>query len=210
MIQIPLFRRNITGSCSSLNLRNPSERKRSPSVESKRKCGPNRLAYSQSWRNAYECNAWFNWSLTPIDLTSIWFYRRIWRSSSAVCRPCIATVDPGIHNRSGYEAFEVGLQEDVFVKQQSGDIFIGQVWPGYTAFPSWFGANTQQWWKNHITGWRIDDCSMLLISISTSPSSNNPYIVVDALRANCYMKFSLRWNLTTVLMSIILQTLATN
>ena len=66
----------------------------------------------------------------------------------------IVIVDPGIHNRSGYEAFEVGLQEDVFVKQQSGDIFIGQVWPGYTAFPSWFGSNTQQWWKNQIVKFR--------------------------------------------------------
>ena len=63
-------------------------------------------------------------------------------------------LDPAIHNRSGYAPFDSGVEQDVFIKQASGDVFIGKVWPGYTAFPSFYAANTQNWWTQTINTWR--------------------------------------------------------
>lgn len=63
-------------------------------------------------------------------------------------------IDPAIHNRTGYPTFDQGLEQDVFIKQASGNVFVGQVWPGYTAFPSFYAANTQSWWSQNIETFR--------------------------------------------------------
>lgn len=66
----------------------------------------------------------------------------------------VLIVDPAIHNRSGYPTFDDGIAQDVFVKQASGDVFIGSVWPGTTAFPSFYAENTQAWWTKNIATFR--------------------------------------------------------
>lgn len=63
-------------------------------------------------------------------------------------------MDPAIHNRTGYPTFDQGLQQDVFIKQASGDVFVGKVWPGYTAFPSFYAPNTPAWWAQNIQTFR--------------------------------------------------------
>ena len=35
----------------------------------------------------------------------------------------------------GYAVFDQGLERDVFCRTEGGDIYLGQVWPGNTAFP---------------------------------------------------------------------------
>ncbi|KAI9567845.1 glycoside hydrolase family 31 protein [Boletus coccyginus] len=34
-----------------------------------------------------------------------------------------------------------------------GSLYIGQVWPGYSAFPDWFAENTQAWWTEALANW---------------------------------------------------------
>ena len=34
-----------------------------------------------------------------------------------------------------------------------GSLYIGEVWPGYTAFPDWLGSGAGQWWINEMTTW---------------------------------------------------------
>ena len=34
-----------------------------------------------------------------------------------------------------------------------GSLYIGEVWPGYTAFPDWLGPGAGQWWINEMTTW---------------------------------------------------------
>ena len=50
-------------------------------------------------------------------------------------------VDPGIHNQPGYAPYDQGLAQNLFIKKQSGDVFIGKVWPGTTAFPDFLNPN---------------------------------------------------------------------
>ncbi|XP_058510594.1 lysosomal alpha-glucosidase-like isoform X3 [Solea solea] len=61
--------------------------------------------------------------------------------------------DPGISSTSPtgtYPPFDDGLKRDVFIKNVTGQILIGKVWPGPTAFPDFTNPETRQWWEDCI------------------------------------------------------------
>eukprot|EP00762_Andalucia_godoyi_P004432 ANDGO_08168.mRNA.1 putative alpha-glucosidase Os06g0675700 len=63
----------------------------------------------------------------------------------------VTIVDPGIHNEQGYEPYDSGLQQGVFVmRSEVEQPDIGKVWPGTTAFPDFLKKQTPQWWTSHI------------------------------------------------------------
>nr|XP_057904994.1 lysosomal alpha-glucosidase isoform X2 [Doryrhamphus excisus] len=65
----------------------------------------------------------------------------------------ILILDPGISTTSPpgtYPPFDDGLKRDVFIKNASGDLLIGKVWPGPTAFPDFTNPETRQWWEDCI------------------------------------------------------------
>lgn len=67
----------------------------------------------------------------------------------------VVIVDPGIHNRTGYAAYEQGLHSDVFLYNvDRSKHFVGNVWPGYTVYPSFFTPQAQTWWSNQIQTFR--------------------------------------------------------
>ncbi|XP_065189495.1 uncharacterized protein LOC135820114 [Sycon ciliatum] len=63
----------------------------------------------------------------------------------------VIIIDPGIHNQDGYAAYEDGKEQDIFIKDRHGKIFIGRVWPGTTAFPDFFNPKAVSYWKNEIS-----------------------------------------------------------
>lgn len=64
----------------------------------------------------------------------------------------IVITDPGIKIDSSYDAFSVGQRDNVFIQVASGNApVVGQVWPGYTAFPDWTHPNTSSWWNRQIS-----------------------------------------------------------
>ncbi|XP_072225139.1 lysosomal alpha-glucosidase [Leuresthes tenuis] len=65
----------------------------------------------------------------------------------------ILILDPGISSTSPpgtYPPFDDGLKRDVFIRNLTGDILIGKVWPGPTAFPDFTNSETRQWWEDCI------------------------------------------------------------
>ncbi|GAA6228663.1 lysosomal alpha-glucosidase-like [Lates japonicus] len=65
----------------------------------------------------------------------------------------ILILDPGISSTSPpgtYPPFDDGLKRDVFIKNATGHILIGKVWPGQTAFPDFTNPETRQWWEDWI------------------------------------------------------------
>ncbi|XP_037648431.1 lysosomal alpha-glucosidase isoform X1 [Sebastes umbrosus] len=65
----------------------------------------------------------------------------------------ILILDPGISSTSPhgtYSPFDDGLKRDVFIKNATGQILIGKVWPGPTAFPDFTNPETRRWWEDCI------------------------------------------------------------
>ncbi|XP_071510130.1 lysosomal alpha-glucosidase-like isoform X1 [Diadema antillarum] len=62
----------------------------------------------------------------------------------------IPIIDPAISSSQTpgtYPPYDTGITDNVFIKTEDGKVFIGQVWPGDTAFPDWFHPNTSSWWE---------------------------------------------------------------
>lgn len=55
-------------------------------------------------------------------------------------------VDPAVAKIEGNEAFNNGLDHDVFLKNTNGSLYTGVVWPGPTVYPDWFHPSAQQYW----------------------------------------------------------------
>ena len=58
----------------------------------------------------------------------------------------ITIIDPGVKYDPGYWVFDQALERDVFCRTEGGDVYIGQVWPGDTAFPDFVTEEARAWW----------------------------------------------------------------
>ncbi|QNK62348.1 DUF4968 domain-containing protein [Pedobacter sp. PAMC26386] len=59
-------------------------------------------------------------------------------------------VDPGIKVEKGYQAYESGLKENIFIKYPDSTNYSGQVWPGWCNFPDFTGEKGRSWWRNEV------------------------------------------------------------
>lgn len=58
----------------------------------------------------------------------------------------ITIVDPGVKVDGQYAVFREGVANRHFVNHADGELFIGTVWPGKTAFPDFCREETRRWW----------------------------------------------------------------
>ena len=65
----------------------------------------------------------------------------------------INIIDPGIHNDTSYQAYVDGMEQDIYIKNADGTVYIGQVWPGSTAFPDFWRNSTIEWWIDYAQTW---------------------------------------------------------
>ncbi len=61
--------------------------------------------------------------------------------------------DPGIKIEQGYEPYDDGLKNDVFIKYPDGENYSGQVWPGWCHFPDFTNPKTRQWWAGKLASY---------------------------------------------------------
>ena len=55
-------------------------------------------------------------------------------------------LDPGIKIEDDYPPYEDGKARDVFVKYPDGELYTGEVWPGWCHFPDFTRPDTRAWW----------------------------------------------------------------
>jgi alpha-glucosidase len=58
----------------------------------------------------------------------------------------ITIIDPGVKYEPGYWVFDQALERDLLCKTEGGDVYIGHVWPGNTAFPDFVTERARTWW----------------------------------------------------------------
>ena len=64
-----------------------------------------------------------------------------------------AAVPVTVNATDVYDPYTSGVEQDVWLKNPDGSMYIGQVWPGYTGFADWFAPNTQAWWTQAFQNW---------------------------------------------------------
>jgi alpha-glucosidase len=53
-----------------------------------------------------------------------------------------------------YPTFNRGNDTDSFMLNPDGSLYIGEVWPGYTAFPDWLQkSGAGKWWIEEMVTW---------------------------------------------------------
>lgn len=68
------------------------------------------------------------------------------KALSAMGFKIVVILDPGVKTEEGYEVFDDGSSDDVFVKFPDGAVYEGQVWPGWSAFPDFTNPKARAWW----------------------------------------------------------------
>ncbi len=58
----------------------------------------------------------------------------------------ITIIDPGVKHEPGYAVFDEAVEQDLLCRTDGGDLYVGQVWPGRTAFPDFVVPETREWW----------------------------------------------------------------
>ena len=58
----------------------------------------------------------------------------------------ITIIDPGVKFEHGYRVFDQAIERDVLCKTEGGAVYLGQVWPGKTAFPDFVTEEARKWW----------------------------------------------------------------
>ena len=58
----------------------------------------------------------------------------------------ITIIDPGVKDEPGYPVFDEARAKDLLCRTQAGSIYVGQVWPGRTAFPDFSLEAARHWW----------------------------------------------------------------
>jgi alpha-glucosidase len=58
----------------------------------------------------------------------------------------VTIIDPGVKREPGYEVFDEAVKRDVLCRTEGGDVYVGEVWPGDTAFPDFVTEEARAWW----------------------------------------------------------------
>ncbi|MGU8165707.1 glycoside hydrolase family 31 protein [Clostridium perfringens] len=62
----------------------------------------------------------------------------------------ITIIDPGVKVDEEYDVFKRGKEGNHFTKKLDGEMFIGAVWPGDSAFPDFSNKDCREWWKSEL------------------------------------------------------------
>ncbi|MDU7111082.1 MAG: glycoside hydrolase family 31 protein, partial [Clostridium perfringens] len=62
----------------------------------------------------------------------------------------ITIIDPGVKVDEEYDVFKRGKEGNHFTKKLDGEMFIGAVWPGNSAFPDFSNNDCREWWKSEL------------------------------------------------------------
>lgn len=102
----------------------------------------------------------------------------------------IPIIDPGIKIDPDYDAYNDGLRDDVYLKDVTGEPYVGSVWPGPVHFPDFMSPKAVAYWTAQITrffnliafdGWghmSLDVASLLHISLgSVATLAASPQVV---------------------------------
>ncbi|HPI11690.1 MAG TPA: glycoside hydrolase family 31 protein [Catalimonadaceae bacterium] len=61
--------------------------------------------------------------------------------------------DPGVKTEIGYDPYDRGLEDNIFVRYPDGEHWVAGVWPGDCVFPDFTDPNARIWWTKKTAKW---------------------------------------------------------
>jgi alpha-glucosidase len=61
----------------------------------------------------------------------------------------VVILDPGVKTEPGYAPFDEGMKEQIFATYPDGELYEGEVWPGWSAFPDFTSPDGRAWWGKY-------------------------------------------------------------
>ncbi|MBX3387440.1 MAG: DUF5110 domain-containing protein [Phycisphaeraceae bacterium] len=61
---------------------------------------------------------------------------------------CIWMIDPGIKAEDGYFVYDQGTAANAWVRNAAGEVYKGEVWPGWCVFPDYTRPDVRKWWES--------------------------------------------------------------
>jgi alpha-glucosidase len=55
-------------------------------------------------------------------------------------------IDPGVKAEKGYSVFDQVMAKDLAVKNAKGELYKGEVWPGWCVYPDYTRSDVRSWW----------------------------------------------------------------
>ena len=62
----------------------------------------------------------------------------------------VMIVDPAVGVEQGFDVYERGLFKDIYIKNITGQVLVGKVWPGPATFPDFTNDKAAQWWSDEL------------------------------------------------------------
>lgn len=63
----------------------------------------------------------------------------------------VTIIDPSIKVDQHFDLFSEGIGH--YVETPNGDIYVGPMWPGLSAFPDFFNTDSREYWKSRVKKW---------------------------------------------------------
>lgn len=58
----------------------------------------------------------------------------------------VTIIDPGVKVDPGWDVYDDAVARDLLCRTPDGEVYVGHVWPGDTAFPDFTLPETREWW----------------------------------------------------------------
>ena len=60
----------------------------------------------------------------------------------------ITIIDPGVKKEDGYYVYEEGIKNGYFAFSPENELYVNEVWPGESVFPSFTNPKVRSWWAD--------------------------------------------------------------
>ncbi|KAL5484357.1 hypothetical protein EMCRGX_G020837 [Ephydatia muelleri] len=94
----------------------------------------------------------------------------------------VVILDPAIKIDHGYEPYDDGLKQGIYIKDKNGKIYVGRVWPGLSVYPDFLNPATFPYWQKQIAKFRtkLVDFDGLWLDMN-EPSNFTNRICIDGI-----------------------------
>ncbi|KAK9816809.1 hypothetical protein WJX72_005317 [[Myrmecia] bisecta] len=102
------------------------------------------------WIDIEHMDKWKAFTLDPVNYPPAQFKAWVDRLH-ANGQKWVPILDPGMSVEPGYVPTEEGIADDIFLRDLTGGLYLGQVWPGAVHFPDFMNPKTSDWWARQIS-----------------------------------------------------------